>query len=90
MRADDSAAADPARRRLLQKSHFPRFPSLPSLRSEKLNSLPLLSSDHPTDDIHIDDAPLPLPTDDKDLYRWAILYENQRGSVIPTSLLPPC
>lgn len=88
MRAEDPAAADLARRRLLQKSSF-RFPSFP-LRSSVPNIVPLSSPDHPTDcnDIHIDDVPLPLPDDDKDLYRWAILYENQRGSVIPPSLLP--
>ena len=84
MRADDPAAADPARRRLLQKSPFPRFPSFPSRTSTiSTNTLPL-PDDHPADDIHIDDARLPHPPDDKDVYRWAILYENQRGSVIPT------
>ncbi|KAF8560355.1 hypothetical protein OG21DRAFT_1502659 [Imleria badia] len=94
MRADDPAAADPARRRLLEKSPFPRFPSFPS-RHSVLNILSPPSPDNPTDDIHIDDAPLPLPNDDKDLYRWAMLYENQRGITLfstpfysPHSLLP--
>jgi hypothetical protein len=84
MRADDPAAADPARRRLLQKSPFPRFPSFPSrISNTTTTTSPLLSDDHPTDDIHIDNARLAHPPDDKDVYRWAILYENQRGSVIP-------
>ncbi|KAI9572967.1 hypothetical protein HD554DRAFT_1403772 [Boletus coccyginus] len=96
MCADDPAAADPARRRLLKKSPFPRFPSFPARTSTiSINTLPFLSDDHPTDDIHIDDAPLPHSPDDKDVYRWAILYENQRGITLfstpfysPLSLLP--
>lgn len=84
MRAGDPADADAARRRLLQKSSFPHFPSFP-LRTgnTSFNSLPLLppDPDHPSDDITIDDAHLPHLNNDKDVYRWAILYENQRGSV---------
>ncbi|KAF8140262.1 hypothetical protein EV363DRAFT_1500514 [Boletus edulis] len=80
MCADDPSAADPARRRLLQKSPFPHFSSFPS-RTSTVNILPLLpaDSDHTTQDIQIDDAHLPHPNDNKDMYRWAILYENQRG-----------
>ncbi|KAG9314359.1 hypothetical protein JVU11DRAFT_5153 [Chiua virens] len=65
MRTDDPAAADPARRRLLHN----------------LVSLPILSEpDTPThDDIRIDDSHLPHLPYDENLYRWAVLYENQRG-----------
>ncbi|KAG8219812.1 hypothetical protein J3R82DRAFT_785 [Butyriboletus roseoflavus] len=94
MRADDPAAADPARRRLLQKPSVLRFPSLPSRPSKPL-SLPLSPTDHPADDILIDDAHLPHSLHDKDVFRWAILYENQRGITLfstpfysPLSLLP--
>ncbi|KAH0838301.1 hypothetical protein J3R83DRAFT_6578 [Lanmaoa asiatica] len=96
MRADDPAAAEPARRRLLQRSSLPRFPSLPSRPSKIISlPLPLLPTDHPADDIHIHHAHHPLTPDDKDVYRWAIVYENQRGITLfstpfysPLSLLP--
>ena len=95
MRADDPAAADPARRRLLQRSSFPHFPSFASRRTTSdPNIVPLLSPDSCTsDDIYIDDTHLPVPNDDNDLYRWAILHENQRGYVhspfSPSSLTFP-
>ena len=83
MRPDDPAAADPARRRLLHISLVPRPPSLPPARSPSLRS-----SDSPIDDILIDDARLARLPDDKDIYRWAVLYENQRGSVSRPSPRP--
>jgi hypothetical protein len=33
------------------------------------------------DPIHLDDSGVSLLQDDKDVYRWAVLYENQRGCV---------
>ncbi|KAH7930975.1 hypothetical protein BV22DRAFT_1053566 [Leucogyrophana mollusca] len=105
MRRDDPAAADPARRRLAQKSRFPLFSSLPNLRSHhdaaKRNKS-LGQADHSADNLHhtdsglhpleqtndndtiisLDHGALPDAPEDRDVYRWAVMYENQRGITV--------
>jgi hypothetical protein len=34
------------------------------------------------DKVTLDDCSIPDGLEDKDVYRWAILYENQRGYVV--------
>ncbi|KAF9456192.1 hypothetical protein BDZ94DRAFT_1178243 [Collybia nuda] len=88
---DDYAAADSARKRLASKSRFPRFLSLPNLRSPKrTNKLPCQTSSQEFDPaqqvnagdthlIHLDASRLANGRESQDKYEWAIVYENQRG-----------
>ena len=41
--------------------------------------------------IELEGLSTPLEDDSKDVYRWAVVYENQRGYVVPSRLLghPP-
>jgi hypothetical protein len=102
MVADDYAAAEPARQRLVPKRGFRLFASLPNLRQKATPSLkPTVEVGHTdegnnnNDDV-FEGLPSPLEStentlikldnmvvveDDQLLYRWAILYENQRGCV---------
>lgn len=88
---DDYSAADPARQRLVPKSRFPRFLSLPNLRSSKQTPPPPQQSPPQDTDaglqvqpevlnlIHLDAAQLNDDEEYQDKYEWAIVYENQRG-----------
>src|ERR1700728_5412036 len=95
MKTDDYSAAEPARRRLLKKDSFRLFASLPNLRSKRKQKESGKNSDDavpvfietppsPTDSngfIHLDNAAI-CEDEDKPVYRWAVLYENQRGYVV--------
>lgn len=85
---DDPSAADLARKRFAPRA---RFLSLPSLRSPP--SKPSLKPSTETTTLEIDstniDTPINLDNsalinDDysKDLYQWAVIYENQRGMTL--------
>jgi hypothetical protein len=95
MKTDDYSAAEPARRRLLKKDSFRLFASLPNLRSKRKqkesgkdndDAVPVFieTPPSPTDSngfIHLDNAAI-CEDEDKPVYRWAVLYENQRGYVV--------
>jgi len=111
MEPDDPAAAEPARRRLQSSRLrlFSSLPSLRS-RSSQPRPRSQLSFLHPSQDSHnqhpalrssnslpiaLDDANVHPLGNTKDVYRWAALYENQRGITLfsspyysPLSLLP--
>lgn len=88
---DDYSAADLARQRLVPKSRFPRFLSLPNLRLSKQTPPPPQQSPPQDTDtgpqvqaedlnlIRIDAAQLDDDDEYQDKYEWAIVYENQRG-----------
>jgi len=92
---DDPAAADPARQKIAPKSRFSRLFSLPNLRSSSSPNLRRISSasspnKEETPAIVIDSTPITLDSSAligedvlTDRYEWAVLYENQRGSVSP-------
>ncbi|KAH7883582.1 hypothetical protein F5I97DRAFT_2064875 [Phlebopus sp. FC_14] len=95
MQADDPSVVDAARRRLAQKSRFRLFPSMPNLRSKYKSSTghplrvdPFGRSTTDAEDTHaivLDSVNLPHLLDDRDVYRWAVVYENQRGISIFSS-----
>lgn len=103
MQADDYSAADAARRRLAQKQGLRLFASLTNLRqrtksatskksgtpshfSESTNELTQQTGDGDTA-INLDASAIPDFHENKDVYKWAILYENQRGYISCVSLL---
>lgn len=84
--SEDDSAAELARRRLLKGKRFylglPRVPYLTAWRwrtsskSQPLEEQTILS--HETAEIDIRD-PFPDSDTSQDIYRWAVVYENQRG-----------
>jgi hypothetical protein len=89
---DIYSAADSARKRLVPKSRFPHFLSLPNLRSSKQTLPESPVEETPSQDtssqllqvgdlnlIHLDASRLDHEEEYKDKYEWAIVYENQRG-----------
>ncbi|GLB36156.1 putative integral peroxisomal membrane peroxin [Lyophyllum shimeji] len=95
MSRDDYSAANAARRRLAPPSRFPRFLSLPNLRSrsppsrkQTSHSLPVnvterhAESQEPASLISLDSAKLTSSDESNDRYEWAIVYENQRGMTL--------
>lgn len=82
--SEDSSGAELARRRLLKGKRFyiglPRVPYLSARRtrskSPSLEEQTILSND--TAEIDIRD-PFPDLDTSQDIYRWAVVYENQRG-----------
>ena len=82
--SEDSSATELARRRLLKGKRFylglPRVPYLSAWRtgskSQPLEEQTILSND--TAEIDIRD-PFPDLDTSQDIYRWAVVYENQRG-----------
>jgi hypothetical protein len=82
--SEDDSAAELARRRLLKGKRFhlglPRVPYLSARRtrskSQTLEEQTILSND--TAEIDLRD-PLPDLDTSQDIYRWAVVYENQRG-----------
>ena len=97
MRADDYEAADAARQRLTPKSRLRIFSSLSNLRKRKQSNksvsqestetnqgIPaILRSSTGAEDnaIGLDGSAITDSDISKDIYRWATLYENQRGCV---------
>lgn len=85
--SEDSSAAELVRRRLLKGKRFylslPRIPYLSAWRtrskSPALEEQTTLSND--TAEIDIRD-PFPDLDTSQDIYKWAVVYENQRGSVL--------
>jgi len=84
---DDPAAADPARRKVAPKSRLSRlfaFRSTPNLhRVPSQEELPALNLSV----LDVDSTPITLDCSTlgdvfTDRYEWAVLYENQRGSVL--------
>ena len=94
MKIDDYAAAEPARQRLIAKPGFRLFASIPNLRRSASSSTKGKRPDTPEEPedpirvpsidgdtcIHLDNSAID-ESDDTPAYRWAILYENQRGCV---------
>jgi len=82
--SEDSSIAELARRRLLKGKRFylglPRIPYLSAWRtrskSQSLGEQTLLSDD--TVEIDLRD-PFSDSDTSQDIYRWAVVYENQRG-----------
>jgi hypothetical protein len=82
--SEDTSTAELARRRLLKdKRLYPGLPRVPYLNAwrTKAKSRPLveqtiLSND--TTEIDLSDPFQDLDTS-QDVYRWAVVYENQRG-----------
>lgn len=83
---DDPAAADPARRKVAPKSRLSRlfaFRSTPNLRRvSSQEEPPVLNLS-----VDVDSTPITLDCSTledvfTDRYEWAVLYENQRGSVL--------
>jgi hypothetical protein len=84
--SDDSSAADLARRRLLKSKRFylcfPRVPYLSSRKtrsksqSQALEEQTILSNEAAEIDLR---DPFPDSDASQDVYRWAVVYENQRG-----------
>ena len=82
--SEDSSAAELARRRLLKGKRLhlglPRVPYLNAWKtrskSQALEEQTILSND--TVEIDLRD-PLPDSDTSQDIYRWAVVYENQRG-----------
>ena len=67
-----------SRSRLSKRNSAASFPTLPD------GEEPCLSPERP-DFVALSEEPNTIPDDedyDKDVYRWAILYENQRGYVV--------
>jgi hypothetical protein len=84
---DDPAAADPARRKIAPKSRLSRlfaFRSSPNLRRVSSQEEPPVLN---VASLDVDSTPITLDSSTledvfTDRYEWAILYENQRGSVL--------
>lgn len=97
MQADDYEAADAARQRLTPKSRLRLFSSLNDLRKRKQSNKSaskksaeadkdtpaILGPSTGTEDnvINLDGSAITDSDVSKDIYRWATLYENQRGCV---------
>lgn len=112
LQPDDSAAVESARRRVAGKFRFHLFASLrrlclnkrlkphrkgpPTFKSDCL----LSRSEDDARSITLSSGGLPDTLEEQDIYRWAVLYENQRGltifslpyysslSLLPTDPLP--
>jgi hypothetical protein len=82
--SEDSSGVELARRRLLKGKRFslgfPRVPYLTAWRtrskSPSLEEQTILSNDTAEIDIH---DPFPDLDTSRDIYRWAVVYENERG-----------
>lgn len=95
MQTDDYEAANAARQRLAPKSRLRVFSSLSDLRKRKrshksASEEPAITNEAPsailrpstgTEDvlINLDGSAITDCNDSKDIYKWATLYENQRG-----------
>lgn len=84
--SEDTSTADLARRRLLRGKRFylgfPRVPFLNAWRkSQPLEEQTIVSND--TAEIDLSD-PFPDLDTGQDTYRWAVVYENQRGFALPS------
>ena len=85
--SEDSSAAELVRRRLLKGKRFylglPGVPYVSAWRTRSKSPSPeeqtILSND--TTEIDIRD-PFPDLDTSQDIYRWAVVYENQRGFVL--------
>ncbi len=96
---DDPAAADPARQKIAPKSRFSRLFSLPNRHSSSSPNLRPVSpvsssSEEEPPALAADSTPIALDSSTlvgegvvTDHYEWAVLYENQRGSVVSSFLL---
>jgi len=86
---EDSAAAALARKRLAKGKHLslnlPRFPSLKVWRTKSPREEPaaLRVSD---DTAEIDLGNLIEDSNNQNSYKWAVIYENQRGFVLASFL----
>ncbi len=88
LRSEDTSAVDLARKRLIKNKHptpnlsLPRIPNLsswwPGRRSRILSDQPTLPDDATLTEIDLNDAVDDLNIH-QDIYRWAVVYENQRG-----------
>lgn len=79
---DDYSAADPARRRLVQKSRFIRLRS--AFKREKQPAIitepsVTVTTTNCLDDIYLDSTKLDTSDEHTEKYQWAVVYENQRG-----------
>ncbi|KAI0936352.1 hypothetical protein AcV5_004515 [Taiwanofungus camphoratus] len=110
MRQDEHCAADEARLHVLRRRSLPYLLFHRNKSNERRRakheepqvSSPALEWPSPLDAfecdaeaVYLHDGLLSDPPDDKDVYRWAVLYENQRGATFfstprysPQSLLP--
>jgi len=78
---DDPAAADSARRKIAPKSRLSRLFSFPSPRRvEEPPALTVTVLAPDSTPITLDSSSLEDVSTDR--YEWAVLYENQRGSVL--------
>lgn len=94
MRQDEHCAADEARLHVLRRRSLPYLLFHRNKSNERRRakheepqvSSPALEWPSPLDAfecdaeaVYLHDGLLSDPPDDKDVYRWAVLYENQRG-----------
>jgi hypothetical protein len=86
LRSEDTSAAESARRRIAKGKHLtvhiPRLSNLKARRgkgkSRPLAEQLILSNDNGATEIDLNNSCVDLNTG-QDIYRWAVLYENQRG-----------
>jgi hypothetical protein len=86
--SEDTSTAELAHRRLLKdKRLYPGLPRVPYLNAwrTKAKSQPLVEqtilSNDDTTEIDLSD-PFQDSDTSQDIYRWAVVYENQRGSAL--------
>lgn len=95
---DEPNAADAARRRLQRKEHFFRLKSKSSKENKRKSkstsnddlTFDVLETGPDEADITLMKEPNALDDVTKDVYEWAIVYENQRGSVFAASFFHLC
>lgn len=86
LRSEDRSAAEPARRRVIKRKQLtlsiPRLskPKVQRARSKPkpLAEQPILSNDDAGAEIDLNDPCADLNIG-QDIYKWAVVYENQRG-----------
>lgn len=94
--SDDRSASDLARRHLVKSKrlNFGGIPPFTYLKTQRtrgnLNSRPSTPVEQPTpsDDtaeIDLNDTGVDL-NNSQDIYKWAVIYENQRGSAFASSV----
>ncbi len=88
--SDDRSTSDLARRHLVKSKrlNFGGIPPLTYLKAQRtrgnLNSQPSIPSDD-TAEIDLNDTGVDLNSS-QDIYKWAVIYENQRGSAFASSV----
>ena len=85
-RSEDASAVDPARKRLTKSKpltlSLPRLPNLRAWWARRRSRIPVEQPIRP-DDATLAEIDLNDSFDDlnirQDIYKWAVVYENQRG-----------